>query len=257
MTEMRIVSWNVNGVRSIARKGFLSWLQAETPDMLCLQETRAGVAKFPEELREVAGYHLFCDAGARPGYSGVALYSRTAPREVRFGIGRDEFDCEGRILLAEYPWFTLCNIYFPNGKSSPARLHYKLDFYEAFLEYIDHVRAGGQHVVVCGDLNTAHREIDLARPKQNMDVSGFLPEERAWIDRLLAHGYVDTFRMFCSDGGHYSWWDYKTRARDRNVGWRLDYFFVDADLAPRVHAATIHADVPGSDHCPVSLDLTR
>jgi exodeoxyribonuclease-3 len=255
MGETTLVSWNVNGLRAVAQKGFLGFVQAETPDILCIQETKATEAQVPDEIRHIDGYHAFFSSADRKGYSGVALYSRTLPRSIERGFGIDRFDREGRVLIAEYPEFLLFNIYFPNGKQSPERLAYKLDFYEACLSRVRSGLAAGRHVILCGDVNTAHTAIDLARPKQNERISGFLPEERRWIDRLIGEGFVDTFRLFTKAGGHYSWWDQRTRSRERNVGWRIDYFFVDAGMKERVRASRLYPEVTGSDHCPVGLIL--
>ncbi len=256
MEKIKLISWNVNGLRAVYKKGFLEWFARESPDMLCLQETKASPEQLPPELLEVPGYRAYFSSAARRGYSGVGLYTKTEPLRIEHGIGIEDFDTEGRAVIAEYPWFVLCSVYFPNGKASKERLAYKMSFYEAFLSYIHTLKRQKKNIVVCGDVNTAHREIDLARPRENESVSGFLPEERAWIDRLLEHGYVDTFRMFCEDPEHYTWWDYKTRARSRNVGWRLDYFFVDEAFSRRVTRASILSDVTGSDHCPVGLEIS-
>ena len=253
---MRLISWNVNGIRAAHKKGFLDWFEAEKPDVLCVQETKAHVDQLPDSLKSVDGYASWFTTPERKGYSGVGLYSRIEPRSVKFGLGVDRFDSEGRTIVADFEDFVLLGVYFPNGKRSADRLRYKMDFYDAFLDYVNNLRADGRNVVVCGDVNTAHKEIDLARPKENQKISGFLPEERAWIDNLLGHGYVDSFRKFNQEPGHYSWWNQMTRARDRNVGWRIDYFFVDCDLAPRLTDAFIMSDVMGSDHCPVGIELS-
>nr|NIT58687.1 exodeoxyribonuclease III [Fodinibius sp.]NIW97458.1 exodeoxyribonuclease III [Phycisphaerae bacterium]NIY27270.1 exodeoxyribonuclease III [Fodinibius sp.] len=185
------------------------------------------------------------------------LYTKMEPSKVKYGLGVPELDKEGRMITAYYNDFVLLNIYFPNGGGGPARLKYKLDFYDAFLKYIENLRAGGHKIVFCGDVNTAHEAIDLARPKENEENTGFLPEERAWIDEVVAAGYVDVFRhLYPNKTGAYTYWDLKTRARDRNVGWRIDYFFVSGDLLPRVKDIKIRADVLGSDHCPVVMELT-
>ncbi len=252
---MRLISWNVNGLRAVAKKGFLDWLEDDGPDVVCLQETKAHEDQLPPDIRTIDGYHSYFSEAERKGYSGVALYSREEPLEVRDAVGEDILDAEGRLLMARYPDLLVYNIYFPNGKASPERLAYKMRFYEAFLVHVRARLAAGENVLVCGDVNTAHRPIDLARPDDNADRSGFLPEEREWIDRFLAAGFVDTLRMFTEDGGHYSWWDLRTRARDRNVGWRIDYVFVDEELAPRVEDAFILPEVYGSDHCPVGVEM--
>ncbi len=253
---MRLISWNVNGIRAAHKKGFLEWFEAQEPDVLCIQETKAHEHQIPGELREVEGYSSWFTTPERKGYSGVGLYSRIAPRSVSFGLGVERFDVEGRVVVADFDDFVFLGIYFPNGKRSADRLRYKIEFYDAFLSYVDNLRQQGRNVVVCGDVNTAHKEIDLARPKQNEKISGFLPEERAWMDTFLEHGYVDTFRQFNQEPGHYSWWDQMTRARERNVGWRIDYFFTDCDLAPRLVDAFLQPDVMGSDHCPVGIELS-
>ena len=250
---MRVISWNVNGLRAVHKKGFLDWLSSEDPDILCLQETKAHAEQLPEEVRSVAGYHSFFSTPERKGYSGVGLYTKKAPDSVQFGFG-DRFDAEGRTIIADYGEFVLFGIYFPNGRQSAERLQYKMDFYDAFLEYAEKTRASGKHVVVCGDVNTAHKEIDLARPKENANVSGFLPQERAWIDEFLDHGYKDTLRIFNQEPENYSYWDMMTRARERNVGWRIDYFFVDQVFSERLTDAFILPDVMGSDHCPVGIE---
>ena len=250
-----MLSWNVNGIRAAYNKGFLKWLRMDWPDILCLQETKALPEQLPVDLREIEGYYIVYNSAQRKGYSGVAILSKTEPLSVETGLGVDRFDIEGRTLISEYEDYLIYNIYFPNGKASPERLQFKMDFYDAFLEHVEGRRQAGKNIIICGDVNTAHKEIDLARPKENEKYSGFLPEERAWIDSFLAHGYVDTFRMFTDEGGHYSWWDYKTRARERNVGWRIDYFYVSESLKNRVKSAFILKDVMGSDHCPIGIEL--
>ena len=255
MTDLRIISWNVNGLRAICRKGFLDWFAGQTPDILCLQETKALPEQFPPELKQFDQYHLCTASAQRRGYSGVALWSRLKPRRVRVGLGIEKFDAEGRTLIADYEDFRLYNIYFPNGGASPERLSFKLEFYDALLDHLRRTKRRQPNIIICGDVNTAHREIDLARPRENATVSGFLPEERAWIDRLLDAGFLDTFRLFDDSPDRYTWWDYKTRARERNVGWRIDYFFATKSLQPRLKNCTLHPETPGSDHCPVALTL--
>ena len=253
---MRLISWNVNGIRAVHKKGFLEWFESEQPDVLCLQETKAHESQLPTALKDVEGYRVWFSQPERKGYSGVALYTRQEPRSVSFGLGIERFDSEGRTVVADYDDFVLLGIYFPNGKRSADRLRYKMEFYGAFLDYVENLRREGRSVVVCGDVNTAHREIDLARPKENEKISGFLPEERAWMDKFFDHGYVDTFRQYNQEPGNYSWWDQMTRARERNVGWRIDYFFTDSDFAPNLSDAFILPDVMGSDHCPVGIEIS-
>jgi len=255
MRTHKLISWNVNGLRAIHKKGFLEWFALESPDILCLQETKASPDQLPEELLNVDGYSCWFSSAEKKGYSGVALYSKQEPLKVHHGFGDHRFDSEGRILIAEYPAYTLFTIYYPNGGASAERLRYKMDFYEAFQDCAREFRSKGHKLIICGDVNTAHREIDLARPKANQTNTGFLPEERAWIDRFLADGFIDTFRMFCDEPGHYSWWDYKTRARARNVGWRIDYFFITENLQKALKNAWILSEVPGSDHCPVAISI--
>ncbi len=254
-TYMHILCWNVNGIRAADRKGLFTWFQNKQPDILCLQEIKASKDQIPPYLRNTPGYHIVFHSAQKKGYSGVATYSKPQPTEVLKGFGIERFDSEGRILISKYPQFTLFNIYFPNGKKNKERLEYKLDFYDTFLSYTDNLRAQGEHIIVCGDFNTAHKEIDLARPKENEKNSGFLPVERGWLDTFIDHGYIDTFRQFHKEAEQYSWWDYKTRARERNVGWRIDYFFINKELKPHLKDAYILPDVMGSDHCPVGIEL--
>ena len=255
MSAMRLLSWNVNGIRAIEKKGFVDWLRAEKPEILCIQETKAHEAQLSKELREIEGYTAFYASGERKGYSGVAIYSAVPPMTIRNGFGVPRFDNEGRTIFAEYESFILYNIYFPNGKASAERLAYKMEFYEAFLDHVGALKDQGKKIIICGDVNTAHKEIDLARPKENEKVSGFLPEERAWMDKFIARGFVDTFRQFNGEPGQYSWWDYKTRARDRNIGWRIDYFFVTENMRSQLSSAFILSQVMGSDHCPIGIEL--
>jgi exodeoxyribonuclease-3 len=255
MSVIRILSWNVNGIRAAYKKGFLDWFLKESPDILCIQETKAQEYQIPNEIKNVIGYHTYFSSADKKGYSGVGLFTKEKPNLIERGFGIEKFDNEGRILIADYKKFLLFNIYFPNGKISEERLKYKMDFYDAFLNYVDELKKKEKKLVICGDVNTAHTEIDLARPKDNEKASGFLPQERAWIDKFISHGYIDTFRMFNKEGGHYTWWDVKTRARDRNVGWRLDYFYVSDNLKSKVKSAFIMPEVMGSDHCPIGIEI--
>jgi exodeoxyribonuclease-3 len=252
---MKIVSWNVNGIRAVEKKGFLDWVSREKADVLCIQETKAQEEQIPEPVKKVKGYHSYFSSAEKKGYSGVGILTKVEPKEIKKGFGIERFDREGRILIADYERFILFNIYFPNGKQSKERLQYKMAFYNSFLKKVTSLYRKGRKVIVCGDVNTAHTEIDLARPKENSKISGFLPEERAWIDTFLSRGFVDTFRMFTTEGGHYSWWDYKSRARERNVGWRIDYFFISENLKNTVTSAFILDEIMGSDHCPVGIEI--
>lgn len=255
MKKTKILSWNVNGIRAAHRKGFVDWLVKEQPNILCIQETKAHVEQLSHDLINVEGYHSYFSSGERKGYSGVALYTKVKSIDIKTGFGIKQFDNEGRILIAEYPEFTLFNIYYPNGKSSEERLKYKMDFYDAFYNDVNKLKDKGKKIIICGDVNTAHKEIDLARPKENSQISGFLPEEREWIDKFLESGYLDTFRMFNNEPDNYSYWDTKTRARERNVGWRIDYFYVSKNLKENVKSAFIMPEVMGSDHCPIGIEV--
>ncbi|HOE68989.1 MAG TPA: exodeoxyribonuclease III [Candidatus Omnitrophota bacterium] len=252
---MKILSWNVNGIRAVQKKGFLEWLRREKPDILGVQETKAKPEQLDIFLMHPEGYHTYWNSAVRPGYSGVALFTRERPLKVTNGFGIKRFDDEGRVITAEYPEFAFLTVYFPNGKASDERLRYKMDFYEETLEFVRKLKKKQPNIIVCGDYNTAHKPIDLARPKENEDVSGFLPVERAWLDKWVADGQIDVFRKFHEGPGHYSWWDLKSGARERNVGWRIDYHFVTETLVPKVKSATILKDVAGSDHAPVEIQL--
>lgn len=256
MKKIRILSWNVNGIRAAYKKGILDWFKKEKPDILCLQETKAHPEQLTDDLLNVNGYTSFFSSAERKGYSGVVTYTKTEPLQVLNGIGIKKFDSEGRFIITGFETFTLFNIYFPNGKASKERLKYKMDFYEAFLKHTKKLLKQGKELVICGDVNTAHKEIDLARPKENEKTSGFLPEEREWMDRFVKAGFIDTFRLFNDEPGNYTWWDMITRARERNVGWRIDYFYVSKNLKDKVKSAFILPEVMGSDHCPVGIELT-
>lgn len=255
MRETKILCWNVNGIRAVWGKGFLEWLYKERPDILCIQETKAHPEQLDINLRQLEGYHTYWSYPERKGYSGVATFTKEKPITVQSGFGIEEFDAEGRVVIAQYSEFIVFNVYFPNGKKDNSRLKYKMDFYKAFLQFVESVRTQGKRIIVCGDFNTAHKEIDLARPKENEKVSGFLPIERAWMDKFVAHGYIDAFRHFNGEPEQYTWWDLKSRARERNVGWRIDYFFITENLLPSLSKAFIIPEVMGSDHCPVGVIL--
>lgn len=251
-----IFSWNVNGIRAAHRKGFLAWLDQAAPDILGIQETKCHPDQLDDELRQPPGYHTYWAYAEKKGYSGVALYTKQKPNNVQIGLDIPEFDREGRTIVAEYDEFVLITAYFPNGSRDHSRVPFKMQYKADFLQFCNRLRTAGKSVIFCGDVNTAHQEIDLARPRQNQKTTGFLPQERAWIDEIVAQGYVDTFRrLYPTRTGAYSWWSYIGGARSRNVGWRLDYFFTTPDLIPRIVDAAIHPDVMGSDHCPVSLTL--
>ena len=251
--ELKLLSWNVNGLRAVARKGFLDWLKREKPYLLALQETKASPQQLDKKILEVEGYFTYWSWPDKKGYSGVGVYTQEKPIKVYKEIGAAWLDREGRTLILEYPHFILFNLYFPNGKKSKERLEFKLSFYQQFLKALDKFKKKHKPLIVCGDFNTAHKEIDLARPKENSKVSGFLPQERAWLDKFIDWGLVDTFRVFNKEAGQYTWWDLKTRARLRNIGWRLDYFFIQKEYLPKLKKAFILKDVEGSDHCPVGI----
>lgn len=255
MKETKILCWNVNGIRAAQRHGFLEWLYRESLDILCLQETKAHPEQLGRDLQEPHDYNTYWNYPERKGYSGVATFTREKPLRVQNDFGVQDFDIEGRVIISEYPQFILFNVYFPNGKKDESRLRYKIDFYDVFLDFVESLRQKGEKLIICGDFNTAHKEIDLARPKENENVSGFLPIERAWMDKLVAHGYIDTFRHFNKEPNQYTWWDLKSRARERNVGWRIDYFFVTENLLGSVSKAFIMPEVMGSDHCPIGIIL--
>ena len=254
-TLMRLVSWNVNGIRAAIRNGFWQWLSADAPDILCLQETRIHAEQLTAKMRTPPGYVAFWHSAQQKGYSGVATFCKESPLAVREGFGRCRFDIEGRVLVTEHPTFTLINAYFPSGRRGHERVEYKLEFYDALLEYCSQLREQGHRLVVCGDYNTAHQALDLARPSQNKRTSGFLPEEREALSHWLDWGFVDIFRYIHPNSREYTWWTYRFDARARNVGWRIDYFLVAKELVPHVQEARILGDVMGSDHCPIGLEI--
>lgn len=253
--QTRLVSWNVNGIRAASRNGFWDWLEQASPDILCLQETRIQAEQLTERMRQPPGYRSFWHHAERKGYSGVATFCRQAPKAIREGFGSPDFDIEGRVLVTEHSGFTLVNAYFPSGRRGKERVAFKIAFYDALLDFCSDLQATGHQLVVCGDYNTAHRPIDLARPKQNEKTSGFLPEEREALARWLDRGFVDIFRRLHPEIEQYTWWTYRFDARARNIGWRIDYFLVADALLPHVQDAGILTDVLGSDHCPVELVL--
>lgn len=261
MALMRFLSWNVNGFRSLSRKPEWEWFSRAEADVIGLQETKAAPEQIPAAHREPQGWHSWWAASTvKKGYSGVAVFSRIQPLHVEYELPDPDYQGEGRALHLEFPELHFFSIYFPNGgeeveKGVFKRVPYKMGFFDAFLDYAEDLRKD-KPIVVCGDFNISHREIDLARPKENMLNTGFLPVERAWMDRFTESGYVDTFRqVHGEEPGAYTWWSYKTRARERNIGWRLDYFFVSQELRNHIRDAWIENEVYGSDHCPVGLAL--
>jgi len=253
---MKLVSWNVNGFRAVRKKPEWSWFANTDADVIGLQETKATPEQIDPADRDPQGFHSYWHASTvKKGYSGTAVFSRRQPLSISYDLPDTTYHGEGRVIQLEYDDFWYFNIYFPNGQSGDERLQYKLGFYDAFLEHAENLRKQ-KPIVVCGDFNTAHFPIDLARPDANKDTSGFLPVEREWMDKLVKHGYVDTFRLMHADEpDKYSWWSYRFKARERNVGWRIDYFFVSEELKDRVKSAWIEDEQYGSDHCPVWLEL--
>lgn len=255
---IKLVSWNVNGLRAVMKKDFTASLARLDADVVAIQETKLQEPQVTEEMRSLSGYQsYFAHASSKKGYSGVAIYSRSTPRSVQYGFGVDRFDVEGRVVEMDMGDFIFFNVYFPNGQMSDERLNYKLDFYKAFFDYADAYRQQGRSLVISGDFNTAHREIDLKNPKANEKRSGFLPIERQWLDEIIARGYVDTFRALNPDEVKYSWWTYRFKAREKNAGWRIDYFFVTLEMLDKgqVKEAFIDNTTFGSDHCPVGVVL--
>lgn len=252
---MKLLSWNVNGIRAAVKKGFLEYLEDENPEIICIQETKAHKEQLTSEILEDHGYFTYWHSGQKKGYSGVATFCKEEPLYIQEGIGIKKYDDEGRVLITEHNKFLLYNIYFPNGQKNEERLKYKLDFYDDLLPLINDQVESGNNVIVTGDWNTAHRPIDLARPNENKNTSGFMPIEREKVDEYILNGWIDTFRLFHEEGGRYSWWTYRFGARDRNIGWRIDYFFVNEGMVEICTDADIHQNIFGSDHCPVSLML--
>lgn len=254
---MNIISWNVNGIRAIHRKGQFDRILEESPDILCIQETKANPDQLPAEVLNPDGYQsYFHFPTEKKGYSGVAIYSKEKPIKVINDLGITDMDQEGRLILAEFKNFTLINTYFPNGGGAPERLQYKLAFYDHFLEYIEKLRKTSPNIIFCGDVNVAHKEIDLARPKENSNHIGFLPVERAWVDKVIDKDWIDIFRHFYPDKSEaYTYWDMKSYARERNVGWRIDYFFTTKEFVKNIKSIEILDGILGSDHCPVKITL--
>jgi exodeoxyribonuclease-3 len=250
-----IYTWNVNGIRAIAKKGFTNWVKKSKGDIICLQETKAQPEQIPDEVKNIKGLDSNWFSAQRKGYSGVGTLTKIKPIKTINGFGNEKFDVEGRVIFTEYEKFVLANVYFPNGGRGPERVKYKLDFYDELFFFLQKNYSGRIGIIVTGDYNTAHKEIDLARPKENENNTGFLPEERAWIDNIINLGYVDVFRKFNKRPNFYTYWDMFTRARERNVGWRIDYFMVSEDFVDNVISADIHTEVIGSDHCPVSIKI--
>ena len=255
MTPITFYSWNINGIRAAEKKGFLDWLAQCKGDIVAVQETKASPDQLSAALLNPIGYRADWSSAEKKGYSGTATYSKQKPLSIKTGFDDARFDKDGRILISDFERFIFFNIYFPNGGRGPEWVQHKIDFYQRFLKVVAGYTKKGRSVVITGDVNTAYAEIDLARPKENVKQSGFMPEEREALGEFFAAGLIDTFRHLHPTDVKYSWWNQVTRARERNVGWRIDYFFVTPDLKDHIIAADIHMDVLGSDHCPISLTL--
>jgi exodeoxyribonuclease-3 len=254
---MKLVTWNVNGIRSVGRQGFEEWFKKERADIVCVQEIKAMPEQLDESQLHPDGAHSYWYPAEKPGYSGVALFSRKEPLSVSNGIGVADIDREGRVQVVDFGKFVVLNCYFPNSQRDHARLPYKLAFCKKFHSYTEKLRAAGKQVLICGDFNIAHKEIDLKNPKSNVNNAGFLPQERAWMDQFLSSGYVDTFREFEKGPDHYTWWSYRPGVRAKNVGWRLDYWVTNQENRDRVKITRHDPLVLGSDHCPVVLELRK
>jgi len=251
---IKIITWNVNGLRAVLNRGGLAPVMTLKPDILMLQEVKSRSDQIQPEHSQAWENRQTCwHPAERLGYSGVACFYLPQPVEVKIGLGEERFDREGRVIQMRYPNFTLVNAYFPSGQRDYGRVMFKLEFYARLLEICDQLHALGEQIIIGGDFNTAHQEIDLRNPKQNQKTSGFLPEERGWVDRYLTHGFIDAYRFIYPERVQYTWWTYLSTARTRNIGWRLDYYLISESLISCLKDVIIHTDIQGSDHCPVSL----
>jgi exodeoxyribonuclease III len=252
---MKITTWNVNGIRAALTKGMKEFIQESQPDIICLQEIKARPEQVEESIREIPGYFSIWNPAQRPGYSGVAVFTKKPPLQTVLGLGEERFDVEGRVIRMHWDGFVLYNIYFPNGQRGKERVDYKLEFYSFLLEECKRLHEQGERIIITGDFNTAHNDIDLANPRENEKTSGFLPEEREWIDIYLKNGFKDVYRVLYPETVKYTWWTYRVNARARNIGWRLDYFLTSDNLVSEIKDVIVHDNILGSDHCPVSLIL--
>ena len=253
--KLRIKCWNINGIRASWKKGLPEWMEKDNPDIICFQETKALPDQLGDEIKNFKDYKSYFFSAEKKGYSGVAVYTKKEPLRVNMGLNDPLFDNEGRVLEMEFDNFILFNVYFPNGGRGPERIKYKLDFYNSLFKRTESLRKKQKNIIICGDYNTAHKEIDIARPKENANTSGFMAIEREWIDKIIGMNYIDIFREYNKEPGQYSYWDQITRARDRNVGWRIDYYMITKEMQDIISNATLHMDVPGSDHCPIGLEI--
>jgi len=252
---MKVITYNVNGIRSAVNKGLINWLKITDPDFLCLQEIKLSETELISPLFEQLGFNSYWYPAQKRGYSGVAILSKQKPLHVEYGMGIAQYDDEGRVIRADFDNFSLISVYFPSGSSGDERQGIKMKFLEDFYVYINKLSKTLPNIIISGDVNICHREIDIHNPKANLNSSGFLPEERAWVGRFLDNGYIDTFRFFNLDKGHYTWWSYRAGARAKNLGWRIDYHFVSNSLQQHLKSAVIYPELTLSDHCPVELCL--
>lgn len=248
---MKILSWNVNGLRAVCKKGFLNWFRKADADILCLQEIKAQKEQLPDELSKIKDYYFYLNTAIKKGYSGTAIYSKRKPVKIKNKLGFKRFDNEARMLQLDYPNFVLLNLYLPHGGRQKENLNYKLEVYEILLNYIQKY----ENIILIGDFNIAHQEIDLARPKNNQNNIMFTSKEREQISKLIKLGYADSFRKFNQQAGNYSWWPYSFNCRKRNLGWRLDYAFTSKSLLPKLRNAFILPQITGSDHCPIGIEI--
>lgn len=254
---MRIITYNVNGIRSAITKGFVEWLETDPADVICLQEIKASKENVDLSKIEALGYETFWYPAEKKGYSGVAIFTKVKPDHVQYGNGIMQSDAEGRVIRADFGGLTLINAYFPSGSSGDLRQAYKYQWLDEFYEYISELKKERQDLVICGDYNICHKPIDIHNPVSNKDSSGFLPEERAWMDKWFALGFIDSFRHFNPDPHHYSWWSFRANSRANNKGWRIDYISATKSLELRLKHAAIYPDIKHSDHCPVFMELER
>ena len=252
---MKIYSYNINGIRAAFKKGLVDWLKAESPDIICFQEIKAQIPQIPVEYFEEIGYHHHWYPAERKGYSGVALLSKQKPDAVHYGCGINDYDAEGRVLRADFGDLSVLSCYFPSGSSGDERQAFKMRFLDDFHSYIKELRKERPNLVISGDVNICHTEIDIHNPKGLKNTSGFLPEEREWVSQFLEDGFIDSFRQLNKEADQYSWWSYRARAREKNLGWRIDYNFVSEPLKDQIKASAIHQNAVHSDHCPVSVEL--
>jgi len=250
---MKIISWNINGIRSIYKKNFLNWFLTNNADIVCLQEIKAQKEQIPSDLLKLKKYYFYFNQATKKGYAGVAVYTKQKPLKVKYKLDFNKFNEEGRILQLEYPTFTLINLYMPHGGRQKENLGYKLEVYNHLIKYLKNIK--NKNIILAGDFNIAHKDIDLARPKQNQNNIMFTPEERQQIDKIINLGFIDTFRQFYKEGGHYTWWPYMANARQRNLGWRIDYIFISKGLAQQLKDAFIFTEIMGSDHCPIGIKI--